>query len=531
MYGVTGKLRLFLLLLLFSSALQTTYAQDDVTLNFRNAELMGVLEFYSKLTGKVFVPSEQVSGSVTVISPGPLNEDQAIKLLFSILDMRGYAVVEVDNYYKVVPKANALNTAAPAPEARVAGDRLVTEVITPDYINVGTIVESVRGFISQEGKLVVDPNLNFLSVTDIASNVRQLKQLIERLDKPIAVPVSRTYNLQYAKVEQITQLVTTMLQNSQATPGAGASAPATVLPDMRTNTLIVTAPEADHAKVRLLVEELDTRNPQVLLEATIVEVTLNDSSKLGVQWQFLLSRDPLSAFSLSEQDRTDLLSNSETLPPLQGLSFALMSPGDYAALINLLASDTNARILSAPHLMASNNQEANLRIGDEIPVLKEFRLDADNNPIRTFDRQNVGLEVKVTPSIAANRDVSMQLSILISSVRAGSTEDNQFVTSEREVNTNVVVKDRQTLVISGLMRDNTTDNSSGIPGVRKAPVVGKLFGSEDSTIEKGELLVLIRPHVITSEDEANLIGDAQLRKHPEAVRAGAIPKEVMEFDL
>lgn len=506
---------------------------QEVTLNFRNADLLGVLEFYSKLTGKVFVPSEQVAGNVTVISPGPLSEDQAIKLLFSILDMRGYAVVEVDDYYKVVPKPNALNSAAPPSQARVAGDRLVTEVITPRYINVGNLVESVRGFISQEGKLVVDANLNFLAVTDIASNVRQLQQLIERLDKPVAVPVSRTYNLQYAKVEELTQLITTMLQGVQAAQGPGAGVPATVLPDLRTNTLIVNAPEQDHEKVRLIVEELDTRSPQVLLEATIVEVTLNDSSKLGVQWQFLFSESPFSALSLSEQDRADILSNSEVLPPLRGLAFALLSPGDYAALINLLASDTNARILSAPHLMASNNQEASLRIGDEIPILKEFRLDADNNPIRTFDRENVGLDVTVTPSIAENRDVSMQLAIKISSVISGSTttDDNQFTTSEREVNTNVVVKDRQALVISGLMRDNATENNSGVPGLRKAPGVGKLFGSEDTVGEKGELLILIKPHVITNDDEARMIGDAQLRRHPEAVRAGAVQPEVMEFDL
>ena len=95
----------------------------------------------------------------------------------------------------------------------------------------------------------------------------------------------------------------------------------------------------------------------------------------------------------------------------------------------------------------------------------------------------------------------------------------------------MVVKDRQALVISGLMRDNASERRSGVPHARKLPGVGKLLGSEDSQGEKGELLILIRPHVVTSEDEARLVSDRQLRKHPRAVDAGAIDQEVLEFDL
>jgi len=304
-----------------------------------------------------------------------------------------------------------------------------------------------------------------------------------------------------------------------------------VLADNRTNTLIVTATAEQHQQVQVLIDELDSRSPQVLLEATIVEVILNDTSKLGVQWQLLTNRNPLTSISLASQDSAGLLSDAAGLSTTNGLTVGLLSPGDYATLINLLASDNSATVLSAPHLMASNNKEANLRVGDEIPFLKEFRLDADNNPIRTFERQQVGLNLKFTPSIAENRDVSMALGITVSSVRPGGTTDNnEFTTSEREINTNVVVKDRQTLVISGLMRDNVTDNSAGIPGLRKS-VVGPLFGNQENNTEKGELLILIRPHVITSEDEARLAGDQQLRQHPEAAKAGAIRPAGIEFDL
>lgn len=524
-----------LLILIILLGWNTVVRSQNIVLNFREVELLAVLEVFSKLTGKVFVPSNEVNGKVTVISPGPISEKQAIKLLFSILDMRGFAIIETDNYYKVVPKAKALSSTATPLRSRIAGDRLVLEIIQPSVVKVGTIFESLRALVSPEGKLVADVNLNALIVTDTAANVKRLKRLIAKLDQPISQPVSRIYQLQYAKVNELAPLITSLLQgalnNASATGSPGPLT--TVLSDVRSNALIVSAPESLQQQVATVIQDLDHRSPQVLLEATIVEVNLSDSSRLGVQWRFFLKNmDPSASLGLSGSGTTDLLAGLPTPPTLEGLTFALLKSNSYAALLNYLASDSNTRILSSPHLMASNNKESSLRIGDEVPILKEFRLDNESNPIRTFDRQKVGLELKMTPSIAENRDVSLQLLIKLSSVVAGSlTGDNQFTTTEREVQTNVVVKDRQALVISGLMNDNASESKSGIPFLRKIPGLGRILGSDSNTGDKRELLVIIRPHVVTSEDEAQLASDIQLRKHPKAVNAGAINPDLLEFDL
>ena len=420
---------------------------------------------------------------------------------------------------------------------------MVTEVIKPEFVKGAEIFPSLQSLVSQEGKLVADANLNMLIVSDTAGNVKKLKQLIYNLDKPISQPVSHTYKLQYAMVEELAPLVTSLLQgamgkSSNSGMGMGSSGPlTTVLQDVRSNSLIVIAPEKVQQQVAAILKDLDLRSPQVLLEATIVEVSLNDSFKLGVQWQFFINRDkPISSLSLAGSASGNLLSDVteglSSIPTLQGATFALLGERDYAVLLDHLAGNTNARILSSPHLMASNNKESSLRIGDEVPVLKEFRLDINGEPIRTFDRQKVGLELKLTPSIADNRDVSLQLFINLSSITAGTvTGDNLFTTAEREVQANVVVKDRQALVISGLIRDNASEQKSGFPYLRNIPWLGKLMGSETDQGEQRELLVIIRPHVVTTEDEAQLVSDAQLRKHPNAVDAGAIDPDIMEFDL
>ena len=529
---MNNRLLTILMVILCWSA---TVKPEDITLNFREVELMALLEFYSELTGKVFVPSNEVQGQVTVISPGPVSEEQAIKLLFTILDMRGIAVVETDDFYKIMPKIKAMSSPAVRLQPRVAGDRLVTEVIKPEFVKVAAIFQSLQSLISQEGKLVADANLNMLVVTDTADNVKKLQQLLTELDKPISQPVSRTYQLQYAKVAEMAPLIATFLQGASASAGGpGVAGPlTTVLHDARSNALIVNAPESYQQDVATIIADLDHRSTQVLLEATIVEVSLTDSSRLGVQWQFFINRmNPTASLSFSESGSTTLLSSLETLPSLKGMSFALLRPNDYAVLLDMLASDTDTRVLSSPHLMASNNKESSLLIGDEVPILKEFRLDDASNPIQTFDRLKVGLQLKITPSIAENRDVSLAIHIKLSSVVAGSvTGDNQFTTAEREVQTNVVVKDRKALVISGLMRDNANEQNSGVPFLRKIPGFGKLMGTETTGGEKRELLVIIRPLVVTSDDEARIVSDIELRKHPNAVDAGALNPDVLEFDL
>ncbi len=519
-----------------------------LTLNFRDTDLLAVLEYYSQLTGKVFVPSEQMRGKVTVLSPGPISEDVAIKLLFSVLDMRGFAVVEVDGYYKIVAKNRAMEYPAAALRTPTPGDRLVTEVIRPKYIDVSKVMGSFRSLISPSGKFVSDETLNFLVVTDTASNIKMLKSVIAKMDKPVMIPITRSYHLQYVAAESIISLIDSLLGGEGGGAATAAQAPnasagggsqgivqGSVLADKRSNALFVTATAEEHKRVAVVIEELDRRSPQVLLEATLVEVTLEEANKLGVQWQIALSQaNPLAAISLVEGDKTAGLIDADKLTaPLSGFNLGILNPGDYAAMINLLSQDTKARVLSAPHLIASNNQEAHLRIGDEIPILKELRLDVDNNPIKTFDRQKVGLEVKIKPSIAENRDVGMEIMIKVSSVRSPviAVESGQVTTSDREVSSHVVVKDQQTLVIGGLMRDDVTDNSSGIPGLRNLPWMGKLFGSEGTDRKKTELLILITPYVIHTAEEANLAGDSEMRKHPEAVRAGAIRPNILEFDL
>ena len=515
------------------------------TINFRDADILEVLEAYSNLLAINVVPGEGVSGVVTVISPGPVTRRQAVNLLHSILKHRGFAVIENDGFISVVQDAIAEMSGFPIFYTEMPDEQVAVLAIRPQHIDEETLAETLAA-MGLMRPVSTNRDAGVVLVTASASKLRSILKLVEDLDIPQRVAVTRTYPLQYAAAPNLGPVIAGFVaqlagQEAPASAAEGESAlvSGSVMIEERTNSLIITAEEKYHQAVVTMLVELDKRSPQILLEAKVVEITLDQNSRMGLQWQQLLNVLPMAALTFSDPNTfavgSSVIDNAQNVLSGSpgGINYALLDPKNYSMMVNLLASDTDARVLASPHLMASNNMEANLRIGDEIPVLKETRMDTNNQPIETYDREKVGLEVKLKPTIASNRDVTLDLEISNSNViaGAGASGNNQHTITERLVKTHVIIKDKHTLVISGLIRDDVSGGNSGVPELKDLPGVGPLFGSQQKQKKSTELLILITPYVILSEKEAIQVGTDQLLKHPGAATAGALDHIEMEFDL
>ena len=515
------------------------------TINFRDADILEVLEAYSNLLAINVVPGEGVSGVVTVISPGPVTRRQAVNLLHSILKHRGFAVIENDGFISVVQDAIAEMSGFPIFYTEMPDEQVAVLAIRPQHIDEETLAETLAA-MGLMRPVSTNRDAGVVLVTASASKLRSILKLVEDLDIPQRVAVTRTYPLQYAAAPKLGPVIAGFVaqlagQEAPASAAEGESAlvSGSVMIEERTNSLIITAEEKYHQAVVTMLVELDKRSPQILLEAKVVEITLDQNSRMGLQWQQLLNVLPMAALTFSDPNTfavgSSVIDNAQNVLSGSpgGINYALLDPKNYSMMVNLLASDTDARVLASPHLMASNNMEANLRIGDEIPVLKETRMDTNNQPIETYDREKVGLEVKLKPTIASNRDVTLDLEISNSNViaGAGASGNNQHTITERLVKTHVIIKDKHTLVISGLIRDDVSGGNSGVPELKDLPGVGPLFGSQQKQKKSTELLILITPYVILSEQEAIQVGTDQLLKHPGAATAGALDHIEMEFDL
>ena len=514
------------------------------TINFRDADILEVLEAYSNLLNVNVVPGEGVSGIVTVLSPGPVTRPQAVNLLHSILKHRGFAVIENDGYISVVQDAIAEMSGFPIYYPEMPDDQVAVLAIRPQHIDEETLAETLAA-MGLMRPVSTNRDAGVVLVTAAASKLRSILRLVEELDIPQRVAVTRTYALQYAAAPSLGPVIAGFVAQlaGQEAPASMAEGEAlvsgSVMIEERTNSLIITAEEKYHQAVVSMLTELDKRSPQILLEAKVVEITLDQNSRMGLQWQQLLNVLPMAALTFSDPGTfatgSTVVDNAQNILSGSpgGINYALLDPKNYSLMVNLLASDSDARVLASPHLMASNNMEANLRIGDEIPVLKETRMDTNNQPIETYDREKVGLEVKLKPTIASNRDVTLDLEISNSNVIAGAggSGNNQHTITERLVKTHVIIKDKHTLVISGLIRDDVAGGNSGVPELKDLPGVGPLFGSQQKQKKSTELLILITPYVILSEQEAIQVGTDQLLKHPGAATAGALDHIEMEFDL
>ena len=528
-----------------SAAQQADSEEALFTINFRDADILEVLEAYSNLLNVNVVPGEGVSGIVTVISPGPISRMQAVTLLHSILKHRGFAVIENDGYISIVQDAIAEMSGLPIYYPEMPDDQVAILAIRPKHIDEETLAETLAA-MGLLRPVSTNRDAGVVLVTAAASKLRSILKLVDELDIAQRTPITRTYPLQYAAAPKLGPVIAGFVAQlaGQESPesvsdGEGALLSGSVMVEERTNSLIITAEEKYHQAVVSMLVELDKRSPQILLEAKVVEITLDQNSRMGLQWQQLLNVLPMAALTFSDPTTfatgSTVVDNAQNVlsGSLGGINYALLDPKNYSFMVNLLASDSDARVLASPHLMASNNMEANLRIGDEIPVLKETRLDTNNQPIETYDREKVGLEVKLKPTIASNRDVTLDLEISNSNVIAGAggSGNNQHTITERLVKTHVIIKDKHTLVISGLIRDDVSGGNSGVPELKDLPGVGPLFGSQQKQKKSTELLILITPYVILSEQEAIQIGTDQLLKHPGAATAGALDHIEMEFDL
>ncbi len=498
-------------------------APKTVELNFRDADILSVLDFYSQLLDKNIIPGGEVQGTVTIISPKPVPVAEARRLLYSVLDVKGYSVVEQSDFYKVVRKGTATHEGLRS-NWEAGSDRMFTDVIHLKYAQAEAIAGDIRRILSPEADLFASKHLNYLVITDTGGNIAKVHRLIEKIDQAGVLPDTRTWHLEYARAEDVAQVL------AKAFPEEGLKMnKAQVIPVKATNDLVVTAVPETIERMDRTIRSLDVRTRQVSISAMLVEVTLDKDTKLGVEWQKYLALGQGWRGNIA-QDLGHVLALPSTGVGAysdNALKASLLRSDDFSLLLHYLAADSKARVISSPHIMAMDNQKATISVGQEIPILKESRLDSNNQPIKTYDHMKFGMEMEITPSIARNRDVTLKVIQKLSNLlNPDTTTPDQWKSSDRSASTTVVVKDRYTLVIGGLMADDSLVSSSGVPGLKSLPGVGFLFGQSQDKSTKTELLLFLTPHVVETPDEHERLTQAKKEQTP-----GLMDMAGMEFDL
>ena len=309
--------------------------------------------------------------------------------------------------------------------------------------------------------------------------------------------------------------------------------------DRGTNSVLVYATKTEYESLKDLISKLDVRRKQVLIAATVVEASAKSLLDIGIKWQVL---GKYGGVSFGGSSLTDIYSSflsgnlvigafSEAGKTLTIGNTTLFFP-DLVLLFSLLETGTGFNIIANPKVLTLDNQPAVIKVGQVVPYAEGVKFDINGQPIITYDYKEVGLELKVTPRIAEDNlrvTIDLALQEIIDFVRneIGTTSYTVPVTSNREVSSDVVVENGQTIIIGGLVGTKTIRTIEGVPGLSGIPLFGRLFRRDFDQRDKTTLFIFITPYIVSSPEELTRITEEH-RKLMEELRKRLIDRKSKE---
>lgn len=385
--------------------------------------------------------------------------------------------------------------------------------------------------------LVADPRTNSVLIGGDRSERLRLRALIAHLDTPLEDGGdTQVRYLRYADAEELAtklqQHFTQQAQAAAAATGAASAAAAnnavSVWADTQTNAIIINAPPKMMRSLMLIVDKLDIRREQVLVEAIIVEVIQDKTTEFGVTWavEGASSNTPIgvtnfpdfgpgvvqiggAAGSGGQVDPTSLIG--------EGISFGIGRISDsgvsFAAIARALRGDADTNIISTPSIVTTDNEEATLNVGQEVPFVTGSYSNTGNigavNPFQTIQRQQIGVKLAITPQINEGDSMLLTISQEISSIAQSAEGAVDLITNTRTIDTTVIVNDGEILVLGGLLEDTLRESDQRVPVLGSIPILGNLFRSRKTDKVKTNLYVFIRPKILRNAEAAALETNAK----------------------
>jgi len=344
----------------------------------------------------------------------------------------------------------------------------------------------------------------------------------KELDKPNERGAGRnifSYQVKYTDADTLAKTLQQLLGGSAApsvavagTPAQpNASRPAQVVVDKGSNTLIFTGQSEDYGGIRNLLQTLDKPARQALIEVTVAEVTLSNTSQLGIEW---LAKE---ANLTKGQSYTGGTLGGLTIGS-SGFNFRLLdNAGDVRLVLNALSTSNRATILSSPRVVARNGETATIQVGQEVPIISSQQVvtsgtitSATSTTVpQTIQYKNTGVILNVKPVIHSGDRVDIDVSQEVSTAQGTNTGVSTSPTfSTRKVQTKLTLKNGATVLLGGLMSSNKVDGNTGIPLLKDIPGLGQLFRTNTGNNDRTELIVLITPYIIEDDSDAQAITDA-----------------------
>ncbi len=608
--------------LMLSSALQVMPAQaasQGVVMNFSDVDISTMVKFISELTGKNFVLDERVKGKISIFSPSKLTIDEAFSLFTSVLELKGFTLVQSGKVYKIVPLTSAKQSGMrliEGSERTPVSDAFLARVFPLTQITSQDALIFLQPLISKDGHIASFGPGNMLLVVDAASNIHKIAELLATIDTPQRRTGGELIYLKHSSADAVSAILREWLggKGIRTTPGVGtgaqqpiSTAGVQVFPDQRLNALLVFGSEQDKKEIRSLVgqldieppsasskvnvyylehtdatemakvldgvvkgitaqvaaqpgavtpqaspfdsgkitvtpdkasnslvimasptdynnlmqviKKLDRRSKQVFVQVLIAEISPEKSRSFGVQAGAVAAGalgkylqggglyDPFGTFGKILGDSSSTGSSGiGTL--IQDKLKDSTRPVTGVALIQALENNGMLNILSTPNILTTDNKEAEINVGENVPF-KGASTQSTFGATESVERKDIGINLKIKPQVSEGDYIRMDLYQEISAVKNDKGQAIDLVTTKRSAKTSVVVKDKETIVIGGLIQDTEDTTISKVPFLGDIPGLGWLFKTSSKTRKKTNLIILLTPKIVRDAADLNTISGEQ----------------------
>lgn len=531
-------------------------------MDFVNAPLADVLRSVAAGIGlSVVVTDVPADRRASFSSAGAIGREELIAVLESLLDGNGLVLIQRGTVAQIVPAEKApppgevgvgFTIASPPPLG------LISQLVPLTAIRAEEAVDALKRVAARDARIEAVPRNNAVLIIDRGTNVARYLELLKKLDERpqgeaglatyvvplrfadademasslgqlfgIAVSPSRTGSLSdrsltstlgqfrlremeafQARQVPVTQLYlpTPVQQVAPRDTAAAAQAPGalvgrtTIVPSVPTNSLIIRTAPPNFPLLRETIEALDTRPPQVLLEVAVAEITLGRGEDFGVDW---IATGGSTTVNLGNPDIADTVNALRDFV----LKVVSLERVDVRALLRMLASRSDVKVLSTPQVLAVNNREARILVGSKVPFIASTRLGNDVAIDRTVQYQDVGTNLIIVPTINSEDYISVEVLQEVSTLTTQTIQAalNAPVISTREAATRAIIRNGQTVVIGGLIGNATEVRDSGVPFLKDLPIIGFLFKRSSRNRSRTELAIFVTPYIVRTDAEADAI--------------------------
>lgn len=517
------------------------------SVNFNDVDIHDWLKTMASLIRKNILVDDSIKGKITVISYQKIPERRALAFMKQVLELKGYGIIEEPNLLKIVNLKKASDASLLADEKidfKSAGvvSRMLTLPSNVDANEILNIFKSVAG-----GNVTVIPYLptNTLIVTGFARNVlrsmRIVKKLIEEIEAAGSLSSSAQVHIYHARhitadslAGVLTKLDAPEIRGSGEVkrPKSKTNKKIRAVAHKESNSLVVTAAPGEWIGIESIIKKLDVPRTQILLEVLIAEISSDKSNDFGVDWRVFSSDEPHAQFN------TDIAIDSNIIDPsadpnsnqflnarrntLNGFSLGFIgNDGDLLGILKANVTRQNFNVLSSPQVLALNNQEAEINVGQDVPVRTRSQGSSEGSTItESFEYKPAGIKLKVTPQINPSGQITLNFFAEISSIQgqdaAASGSNPTF--SKRNIKTYATVLDKQTIVLGGLISSENTKTITKVPLLGDIPLLGYLFRRTIDSNVRRNLMIFMTPHVLKGRKQADKITELKRGEQGESLK-------------